>query len=269
MANVLFSKAQSLVEFIAKKPVRAQVVSHLSRELSPDEKPCAVALVQLAQDGTLHCIAAAGFVFYDPFDINGVPIESKSPSSHAMLNPQLQVLSGSEFKRLVSLISESEQHEWNSGASIPVGTHMMYFILFKEDITKVENFFAYLSFIASLLTVFESDYEVRHGGSRTEWFQGGAEKLTERESIVETLIREGLTNAEIARKLGYSESLIRQETVIIYRKLGISGRKDLVARKVERRQFGRDSIRAIIALSGIELLSPLIAIFSAIETHTL
>ncbi|MEY3318245.1 MAG: Bacterial regulatory protein luxR family, partial [Actinomycetota bacterium] len=42
------------------------------------------------------------------------------------------------------------------------------------------------------------------------------------------MIKSGSTNQEIASRMGYSESLIRQETIIIYRKLGISGRRDLL-----------------------------------------
>jgi len=41
------------------------------------------------------------------------------------------------------------------------------------------------------------------------------------------LIEDGNTNFAIAEKLGYSESLIRQESIAIYRKLGILGRRDL------------------------------------------
>jgi len=41
------------------------------------------------------------------------------------------------------------------------------------------------------------------------------------------LIQEGKTNATIAHAMGYFESLIRQESIVIYRKLGIEGRKDL------------------------------------------
>ncbi|NCV35144.1 MAG: hypothetical protein EBW66_06130 [Actinobacteria bacterium] len=42
------------------------------------------------------------------------------------------------------------------------------------------------------------------------------------------MIQSGDTNQIIAERMGYSESLIRQETILIYRKLGISGRRDLV-----------------------------------------
>ena len=52
-------------------------------------------------------------------------------------------------------------------------------------------------------------------------------KLNVREISIIDLIKQGKTNAEIAKLLGYSESTIRQDTIKIYRKLGISGRQDI------------------------------------------
>lgn len=54
--------------------------------------------------------------------------------------------------------------------------------------------------------------------------------LTGRQWEIVQQIRRGLTNAEIATALNFSESLIRQETVQIYRKLGATGRKELIQR---------------------------------------
>jgi DNA-binding CsgD family transcriptional regulator len=50
--------------------------------------------------------------------------------------------------------------------------------------------------------------------------------LSERQNLILKLISEGRTNAAIADVLGYSESLIRQETIKIYAKLGCSGRNE-------------------------------------------
>lgn len=52
------------------------------------------------------------------------------------------------------------------------------------------------------------------------------EPLTERQNLILKMISEGRTNAAIADVLGYSESLIRQETIRIYAKLGCSGRNE-------------------------------------------
>lgn len=51
--------------------------------------------------------------------------------------------------------------------------------------------------------------------------------LSERQELILKLMKEGEINKTIATRMGYSESLIRQETIAIYRKLEIGGRKGL------------------------------------------
>ena len=51
--------------------------------------------------------------------------------------------------------------------------------------------------------------------------------LTPRQWEIHAFILEGMSNLSIAHEMKYSESLIRQETMRIYKKLGITGRKDL------------------------------------------
>lgn len=51
--------------------------------------------------------------------------------------------------------------------------------------------------------------------------------LTARQWAIHEAMLRGLPNAAIAKELSYSESLIRQETMRIYSKLGIRGRRDL------------------------------------------
>jgi DNA-binding CsgD family transcriptional regulator len=55
------------------------------------------------------------------------------------------------------------------------------------------------------------------------------DSLTERERRVLELLSEGCTNAEIGRRLSYSASTIRADTVSLYRKLGVNGRAQAAA----------------------------------------
>jgi DNA-binding NarL/FixJ family response regulator len=50
--------------------------------------------------------------------------------------------------------------------------------------------------------------------------------LSVRQLEILTCIANGMTNSGIARKIGYSDSTVRQETIAIYRKLGVSDRKE-------------------------------------------
>jgi DNA-binding CsgD family transcriptional regulator len=51
--------------------------------------------------------------------------------------------------------------------------------------------------------------------------------LTPRQWAIKDAMLRGLTNGAIAREMNFSESLIRHETIRIYSKLGINGRKEL------------------------------------------
>ncbi len=53
---------------------------------------------------------------------------------------------------------------------------------------------------------------------------GDGPVLTERQTVVLGFMADGLTNAQIAQQLMLSESSIRQETVRIYRALGVNSR---------------------------------------------
>jgi LuxR family maltose regulon positive regulatory protein len=60
-----------------------------------------------------------------------------------------------------------------------------------------------------------------------------AEPLTARELDVLTLLREPLSNKEIAQKLNISYATTKRHTINIYGKLGANGRWNAVARAVE------------------------------------
>lgn len=56
----------------------------------------------------------------------------------------------------------------------------------------------------------------------------GDTELTERQRLILQMISDGRTNGDIADLLGYSESLIRQETIRIYARLKCSGRAEAI-----------------------------------------
>ena len=53
-------------------------------------------------------------------------------------------------------------------------------------------------------------------------------ELTERQLLILQMMSDGRTNSDIADLLGYSESLIRQETIRIYSRLRCSGRTEAI-----------------------------------------
>ena len=59
--------------------------------------------------------------------------------------------------------------------------------------------------------------------------------LTEREIEVLELLADGLTNAELARRLLVSEATVKSHLSHIYTKLGVDSRAGAVAKAIERR----------------------------------
>jgi len=64
--------------------------------------------------------------------------------------------------------------------------------------------------------------------SKNQPLMAESKELTSRQKIILSEIRRGKTNETIALSLNFSSSLIRQETMEIYRKMGVSGRKELM-----------------------------------------
>ena len=259
MTHTLFRKSQKLFEFIEQKPLRAHLVTYLSENFSLEEVQCAVGVMQLAQDGTLHCVASSGFVEHDPMVGKIYDINSDRPTSRAMRHNKLKVLTDEETKAFLQYLPTADRNAWRTAVTIPVGMQLMYFFFLREDATVIDDYFDFISMVASLLTRFERDLMEERNRKSANWFRGESNELTERESQIESFIKEGLTNAQIADQLGYSESLIRQETVSIYRKLGVSGRKELLIRKLSEKKLGEQGVQFIVALAGIETLAPIIS----------
>lgn len=81
---------------------------------------------------------------------------------------------------------------------------------------------------------FVSDGDLLNTGEIRRVLEGHEEapsldhKLTVRQEDILKKISLGKTNAQIARDIGFSESTVRQETIDIYRKLGVNDRKNAV-----------------------------------------
>ncbi|MEY2872414.1 MAG: hypothetical protein RL526_554 [Actinomycetota bacterium] len=124
-----------------------------------------------------------------PIDVDGLPIGSLTAFSHAKLEFEEAT---AQYLEAISLILSNAIY--NQSQSRRKSSRD------REDSSRPETF-----------TFDPSEYE---------------KPLTERQNLILKLIAEGRTNAAIADVLGYSESLIRQETIKIYAKLGCSGRNE-------------------------------------------
>lgn len=260
MTQSLFQRAQGLVELIASEPLRAQVISYLSREIAPSGEVAGVAFAQLSRDGMIHIVAQDGFADFDSDDLPDFNINSRRAASVALRAARMTFFTESELESFQKYLPENLKGHWKSAVAIPIGLQAIYFINFRDDVTLYRDFEDFLHCISSILTSFEWTEQTRSGRHRDLWFSEEKHSLSIREDQILELIRMGWTNQQIATKLCFSESLIRQETVAIYRKLGVTGRKEIMNQETTPKRATKNAIRVAIALAGIETLAPLFSI---------
>jgi len=76
-----------------------------------------------------------------------------------------------------------------------------------------------------------SNLRINHRKNGEHSLEGSA--LTSRQQVILQHMAEGKTNSAIARLIGFSESTVRQETIEIFRKVGVNDRRSAVTRARE------------------------------------
>ena len=120
--------------------------------------------------------------------------------------------------------------EWKTGVTIPVYPIGGMAMRTSKDLELTESMNVFYIAIGSLLGLYASRLpkklieEVVILKTKIELPKVA---LTDRQIVITGMLERGFNNAQIAQEIGYSESLVRQETVAIYRKLEVSGRKQM------------------------------------------
>jgi DNA-binding CsgD family transcriptional regulator len=124
-----------------------------------------------------------------------------------------------------------ESARWQTEVYLPMLPNFAAVLSSTIQIPGDEEYRRYFSTLKSMLSLYlhlisEAGFPESQRLPRSKSVALG-EKLTERQVLILDLIKEGKTNIAIADRLGYSESLIRQETMVIYQKLGVDGRREI------------------------------------------
>jgi DNA-binding CsgD family transcriptional regulator len=126
----------------------------------------------------------------------------------------------------------SEDPTWQSTILMPLIPNFTLAISVQRKLESDQVTIDYFNAIFAIFNLFlrSHESEIESGNEIITKLRNRSSmaELTERQSLILEMIQTGNTNQMIAVRMGYSESLIRQETINIYRKLGISGRRDLI-----------------------------------------
>ena len=229
MYETYLRKIQSIAEFLAKSPHPEQALDLLSAEISPLNEVSVVYRGRVQEDGLIKCENLHGLSVKAELANVVMRISESRPISNAA---RTQKLVWAKYDTVLQEFSDyrffDKSTPWKSLVSVPINLNWVYSLSFSDDLTELPGINNYIESIQSLLKVYESALEIRNlSNGRTITGAIEHQPLTARQEQILEFLKEGKTNKSIAQAIGYSESLVRHETMIIYKKLRVEGRHQL------------------------------------------
>ena len=118
-------------------------------------------------------------------------------------------------------------------SGVPVGALALTFDRAVGDIDELSVVLATLGDLVGLYVARQWERQLRESPALSTWTAPSDDspraELTPRQLLILELVAQGLSNGQVAFRIGYSESTVRQETIAIYRALDVSGRHEAVA----------------------------------------
>jgi DNA-binding CsgD family transcriptional regulator len=216
-------KLLAITQLLATKPTLDQLTIWLSMNHCPSGEVSRVYFAKISKDNTLTVEAAHGFEPENCYPGKVFPIEIGRPSGKSIIENKITIeVNTPEYHLKYPAIRNAPiPYPWSSQVSIPINNQ--YFMQCGRYSDMAEGDELFYQNLQSLMQIYFS----KIGKVSLEIGDLFGKPLTARQEKILELMREGLTNEDIATKIGYSPSLVKQETMLIFSKLGISGRKDL------------------------------------------
>jgi DNA-binding CsgD family transcriptional regulator len=233
MANMKEHSIPLLINFLKQPALKySDICIFLLNNIFIDHEFSCVLISQVSKSGLIDVVGSFGLPETQKSALNGVSPISDHPLSQVLReNKPLLVKKFPNWPKNFTLKNASEIDEmYRTFFCLPIAGNNSLFgtlTLFSTDILRIsKQEMEFYSIIANMSILrFASQQNSRVLTDTTSNHSNSI--LNVRETSIIELIKLGKTNAEIAKVLGYSESTIRQDTIKIYRKLGIAGRQEI------------------------------------------
>lgn len=228
------AEVQKLAQFLMSPGITIpEVCKFLVLETFSKVKTSAIYAAEITEDG---CIAPIG-VFGLPKDTvnkwGNLSLSIDAPLTEAVKTNHLVLLKREEaFERYPVLNTyDGIPEKWDSYLVCPVLPYgVIALTLDSVPIidSELESFIRAAAALAALHFA-KTNVRIETFGRKSQSVgKKRMGELTDRQLMIKRLIEKGYSNPAIAEEIGYSESLVRQETMAIYSALNISGRKELL-----------------------------------------
>jgi len=231
---LLLSHADKLAKFlIAPGTSITDVSKFLALDTFAEYKPSAVHIYAVTEDGYLAPAAYFGLSKETANSWGNIPLTLDAPLTDAVRSNEIIQLKQSEAAQRYPILESYEgvPEKWETYLVTPVIPHGVFALTLHSTPEVDQEFETFLRTIGTLIMLHLLREHVRVQAFELKSSKKRASKygaLTTRQLLIRKLIEKGHTNSEIADQIGYSESLVRHETMEIYAVLNVSGRKELL-----------------------------------------
>lgn len=189
---------------------------------------------RVGEDGCVHPTEHFGYESDVVNTWGPIPLRIEMPITAAIKRDRLITVNSpdqmyKEFPAMRAL--ENLDHDWQSIIAIPVHSYGVYAITAYSSSEIDEIHERFLRTVGQIVTVAFAKCDLI--GTDVKKFKKQSTRinkstLSARQEVILKLILKGLTNTQIGEEIGFSESLVRQESIAIYSALKVSGRKELL-----------------------------------------
>ena len=212
-----------ITQFLATKPTLAHLATFISLHHCPSGELSSVYFAKIKNGKSLFVEAAHGFQ-EDAFVQTGVEfaLEATRPSGRSIIENQILFDEvNEEYDIKYPAYPGNITYPWRTKVSMPINSN--YFLQISRYVPFGDRDIPFYKNIQSLMQIYFGGL----GKVSKSIGDLSGKPLTERQEDILALIKKGMTNDEIGIEIGYSSSLVKQESMLIFSKLGISGRKGL------------------------------------------
>ena len=208
--------------------------------------PSALFISEVQESGKVRIKAGFGSVSNGYEGISAFPLSTINPFTDSIRSREV-MQGGLEGVRENSGINLQElqeeaanlapQQPWKFYLSSPIERLGSLTLFFSTDVELRSNDLELIESVCSMLALrFRRADRISAGANEQESqsdYSVLLNRLTKRQKAIFNLVKESKTNQEISRTIGYSESLVRQELVKIFRVFSVKTRGELRGLEIE------------------------------------
>jgi DNA-binding CsgD family transcriptional regulator len=228
-------KILAFSDFLARSPKSyTDIAKFLVMNTFSEEKFNVSYIGELTETGVVCPIGGFGWTQQQYSTFADIPIQANYPITQAIRENSVLFFYPDQLEdnQTREVADYGVIDNWESGVAIPAYPIGGLALVSQTRIESSDSARVFYIAIGSLLGLYASRLPaalIEEAINVKHKINVNQAPLTDRQFVIAGMLERGFNNAQIGLEIGYSESLIRQETVAIYKKLQVTGREAMQA----------------------------------------